>query len=282
MSDRSIEAEHLIASPAELTRNLTGAATRTIEALKGHLTDSLRSHYDGVLENLNGAHGWFSQKNLKLTSGLILAATFLTSCAPGGTPNQYLESQEPLAVSAEEGFPEGRPVEIEDGGNITLSKDRETESYTIRYRDNVDPLYVVPGRGTDNIDMGAVTRRATGEILDPTIVHLTPADEVPERGIAVYDTAGIPVSPFDQTVKRITEGDVVLAIQVVTNYDTLMWQDEADVYEINGFHMGSQNQPERFTNGWAIGIVLDEQDNTNPVFEVIGYVPSNSVLVPAQ
>lgn len=69
-------------SPEAIRDSVTQAGNRTLEALKGHLDPNQRSFYEGLLENLNGARAYFSKKGLQITSSLVLAATFLTSCAP--------------------------------------------------------------------------------------------------------------------------------------------------------------------------------------------------------
>lgn len=62
--------------------NLAKAGVSTIEALRGHLSDTLRNQYEGVLENINGARGYLTKKGLQLTFALSTSIAMITACAP--------------------------------------------------------------------------------------------------------------------------------------------------------------------------------------------------------
>lgn len=63
-------------------REIDRATFSTQDELKTHLTDTLRSHYEGVLQNLNGAKAFLTKKGLLLTTELALAVSTITACAP--------------------------------------------------------------------------------------------------------------------------------------------------------------------------------------------------------
>lgn len=104
--------ETRLGTSQEAEMSLDHAAASTREALKGHLGPDQRNFYDGLLENLNGARAFLSKKSLAATSSLLLAVTFLTSCAPavigpiiidgGGTGPTATETSVPPTVTPTE------------------------------------------------------------------------------------------------------------------------------------------------------------------------------------
>ena len=207
-------------------------------------------------------------------TGVIAACNIL----PGG-------AKEDLSL------PEGGFIPVEPGGKLPLELNNEYGLVTIQYSsENTDKLVVRNGTKNENgvygfilqpMLNGQTTRRRTGEILDTRIVRLTPASGVPEKGVVVYDTAGKPVAPKDQEVGRVKPGTTVEALRVVTWFYEDMWQDKSALFEVNGGQTQASSQPERFTDGWAVGVTVNELGNTDPVFMVRGFVPNNKVLVSA-
>lgn len=98
MSDMVSERE-LPESSVRLIDSLTNAETSTWNILTTKLSRSLRSHYDGVLENLQGAKAFFkSSRAIATATEIALATQMLVACAPKGLITPKIEAfQQPSA-----------------------------------------------------------------------------------------------------------------------------------------------------------------------------------------
>lgn len=87
MTDMVTERE-IPESPESLVGDLTQAEKSTWNVLTTRLPNSLRSRYEGVYENLQGAIGWVkSAKPILLFSEIALASQLLIACAPKSIVN---------------------------------------------------------------------------------------------------------------------------------------------------------------------------------------------------
>jgi len=201
-----------------------------------------------------------------LTGGVLL----LGACAP--RPKEDLS------------LPEDYFSDIKKGTDLWLTVKGEKKLVTIRYNDEVSPLFtrgeVETGEGKEvnpqiaEFVSGQSSRRKTGEILEASLTELTIRPDAQDVGVWMSPWVGQSEAERLHTLK---EGARVFGLAVVTGFLENVGIDGQE-FETNA----RGNQPPKFAKGWAVGELVNELDNTKEVFRIKGYVWANELMVPTE